>query len=167
MSSQSVVQGDRDPVSSPGSAPEGSDDVGVRGPATPSPRGQGNNDGSPAQRNRGSPGKSVQRTNSAPQAAPRSWSDVVGATLESDEMTARACRLIVTVAVSIAIVTIPVACGAFILMTKAPGDWKMLTATGSTVFITLGSWLFGRHRGTKKARRSVAAGAAQEPTQNP
>jgi hypothetical protein len=35
------------------------------------------------------------------------------------------------------------------------------------VSITLGSWVFGHHRATKKARRSVAAGTAQEPTQNP
>jgi O-antigen/teichoic acid export membrane protein len=86
--------------------------------------------------------------------------------LNSEEMTSRACRLMITLAVSLAIVLVPIAAAAFIIMVKAPADWKYMLAGGSTVFITVGSWVFGHRKAPRKSRRSLAAAdTSQEPTQ--
>ena len=182
MSSQSVVQGDREPAKSPGSAPKNSDDVGVPERSLADPRGQGtirpgsgneikvapttSSGGSPAQRTRGSPDRSTRRKTSASQADSGGLTEILRETLNSDEMTSRACRLMITASVAAAIIMTPIVSVAFIIMVKTPADWKILLGAGSTVFITVGSWLFGRHRAAKKSHRSVTAGTVQDPPQN-
>ena len=81
-------------------------------------------------------------------------------------MTSRACRLMITLAVSLAIVLVPVAAVAFIVMVKAPVEWKYILGGGSTAFISLGSWFFGRRRAAKKSKRSPATGGSEEPAQD-
>jgi hypothetical protein len=177
MSSQSVAQGDREPAESPGPTPKNSDVVSARGRSLTDLQGvestrpgigdegevepSASDGGSPAPRTRGSPGESTRRKTSATRAAGGGLTGILSETLQSDEMTSRACRLMITAAVGLAIVVVPVASVAFIIMVKAPADWKILLGAGSTVFITIGSWLFGRRRRAKKSRQSAAAGQAQ------
>jgi hypothetical protein len=72
----------------------------------------------------------------------------------------------ITLAVSLAIVLVPVAAVAFMVMVKAPVDLKYILGAGSTVFISLGSWLFGRRRAIKKSRRSTVTGRSEESAQD-
>lgn len=180
MSSQSVVQGDREPVHSQGYAPKNSEDVSVpersstdqlAGKDSPgiadieiSSGQSASRGGSRAPRTRLSPGQSTRRNDS--QGKPAGFTDVLRQTLKSDEMTARACRLMITLAVSLAIVLVPVAAVAFIVLVKVPVDLKYILGAGSTVFISLGSWFFGRRRAAKKSRRSPVTGSSEESAQD-
>jgi hypothetical protein len=179
MSSQPVVEGDREPVQSRDYAPKNSDDVSVPERSSTDQVVQNDNpriadienearppasrSGSRAQRTRGSPEEST-RNRSYLQTEPAGLIDVMRETLMSDEMTSRACRLIITLAVGLAIVLVPVAAVAFVVMLKAAVAWKVIVGAGSTVFISVGSWLFGRRRSAKKSRRLLITDSSEEPT---
>jgi hypothetical protein len=178
MSSRSVVQGDREPVQSRGYAPKSGDDVGV--PEHNSTDELAKNDnpqnedtgtlvrqsarrsGSQTQRVRGSPSPARRNAPRSSQGKPVGFPDVLRQTLKSDEMTSRACRLMITMAVSLAIVLVPIAAVAFLIMIKAPVDWKYILGGGSTVLITLGSWFFGRRRAVRKLKRSPVTTGSEE-----
>jgi hypothetical protein len=182
MSSQSVVEDDQEPVQSQGYAPKNGDDVSVpersstnqlAGKESPgiadteiSALQSASRDGSRAQQTRGSPNRSTRRNDSQLQGKPVEFADVLRQTLKSDEMTSRACRLMITLAFGLAIVLVPVAAVAFIVMVKAPVDWKYILSAGSAVFISLGSWFFGRQRAAKKSKRSPVKGGSEESAQN-
>jgi hypothetical protein len=182
MSSQSVVEGGQEPIQSRGYAPKSGDDVSMpEGSSTEQPARQDNpgmadnevsarqstsHGRSRAQQTRGSPPPSTRRNNAQLQGRSAGFPDVLRQTLKSDEMTSRACRLMITLAVSLAIVLVPVAAAAFIVMVKAPVDWKFMLSGGSAVFISLGSWFFGRRRVAKKSRRSPVTGSSKESAQD-
>lgn len=182
MSSQSVVQGDREPVQSRGYAPENGDDVNMPTRSSTDQLAQNDNPrtasteiatrpsnsriGSRAQRTRGSPSQPNRRDDSRLQAQPAGFVDVLRQTLKSDEMTSRACRLMITLAMSLAIVLIPLAAVAFIVMVKAPVDWKVILGAGSTIFISFGSLFFGHRRATRKSKRSLITDSSEDPTQD-
>lgn len=180
MSPRSVVEGDREPVESRDYAPKNGDSVSAPERSSSddlarddSPGSTGskiakttNRSGSRAQQTRGSPSQSTESDNYPPQEQSVGLVNLVRETLKSDEMTMRARQLMITGAVCFAIVAVPVAATAFIVMTKAPVDWKYILAGGSSIFIALGSWLFGRHRNAKKSPRSLPAGSAEDPAEN-
>lgn len=180
MSSQSVVEGGQEPVQSRGYAPKSGDDASMPECSSTdrlarkdnpgmadnkAPAGQSTSRGrSRAQQTRGSPPPT--RRNSQLQGRSAGFPDVLRQTLKSDEMTSRACRLMITLAVSLAIVLVPISAIAFIVMVKAPVDWKLMLSGGSAVFISLGSWFFGRRRVAKKSRRSPVTGRSEESAQD-
>lgn len=180
MSSRSVVEGDREPVESRDYAPKSGDSVSVPERSstehvarTDNPDSAGseiakptNRRGSRAQPTRGSPSQSTKSDNDPPQAQSGGLLNLVRETLKSDEMTTRARQLMITGAACFAIVAVPVAATAFIVMTKAPVDWKYILGVGSSIFIAVGSWLFGRHRNARTSRRSLPMGRSEDPAED-
>jgi hypothetical protein len=180
--SQSVVQGDREPVQSRDYAPKNGDDVSVPEGSSTDQLAQADDPriadaeisadlptshgGSHAERVRGSPSQSTRRSYTKRQRKPAGLADVLHQTLNSDEMTARACRLMITLGVSLAIVLVPVAAVAFIVMVKAPVEWKYILGGGSAVFVSVGSWFFSRRRAARRTRRSPVSDSSEEPTQD-
>jgi hypothetical protein len=82
---------------------------------------------------------------------------VIYSTLNSDEMTRRLCRIIGQITIAIAVIMLPLAAIITIWAVKAPADLKYILAGGSTVFISLGSWLLGRHRPRKSRAKKAQA----------
>jgi hypothetical protein len=180
MSSRSVVEGDREPVESRDYAPKSGDSVSVPERSstdhvarTDNPDSTGseiakptNRRGSRAQPTRGSPSQSTKSDDYPPQAQSVGLVGLVRETLKSDDMTRRAGQLMLTGAVCFVIVAAPVAAIAFIVMTKAPADWKYILGLGTPIFIALGSWLFVRHWNTKKSRRALPTGSSEDPAED-
>jgi hypothetical protein len=172
MPSQSVIEGDREPVQSTGYGSKNGEDVNAPEHSSTDPLVQSTDRPSRSRsrsrdpQTRGSPDQATQGNNSQLQANPPTFLEVLSRTLNDDEMTSRACRLMATAAASFGIAMLPVAAVAFIVMVKAPIDWKYAVSGGSTVFISVGSWLLGRRRAAKKSRRSMVTGSAEESAQD-
>lgn len=165
MSSQSVVEGDREPVQSRGRAPKNSDGLLVteQGSAdhlaqSDTSRPQKSRGESRVQQTRGSPGGSALRNVSQP-----TLREILRDTLKDDEMTSRARSLMVTGSVCLAIVLVPIAAVVCIVMVRSPVDVKFILGGGTPVFVALASWLVGRHKSAKKSGRLVVAGCPEEP----
>jgi hypothetical protein len=79
-------------------------------------------------------------------------------------MTLRARSLMITGAVCLAVVLVPIAAVVCIVMVKAPVDVKYVLGGGTSVFITVLSWLMGRRKAGKKSKRSVVPGSSEEST---
>ena len=89
-----------------------------------------------------------------------SW--VIYATLNSDDMTRRLCRIIGQIAVAGASIVLPLLAIVVILMVKAPADLKYVMAGGSTVAIWIGTWTFGRYRSRRRHPRQLTQREDQE-----
>jgi hypothetical protein len=87
---------------------------------------------------------------------------LIWSTLNSDEMTARLCRIIWQITIGAASIMLPLTAIVIIVTVKAPADLKIILGCGSTILIWVGTWLLGKRWPTKRRPKQGSPRETQE-----
>ncbi len=98
----------------------------------------------------------------SPQPSPgrRSYPDLFHDILRDDDMTGNLIRIIQSVSLAATPIAVVASAVVVIILTRAPGELKIVIAGTSTVTISLFSWIIGRQRGRKRGAKGSGKDSA-------